>query len=54
MNKYQAVVTLHLEVEAFDEADAKDAITDTFGPGEDCGVIIKKYEVKKFEPANKS
>lgn len=47
MNKYRFILAVEVEVEAFDENDAKDIIHDNFGPGEDCGVEIKALAVKE-------
>ena len=49
MNKYRFILAVEVEVEAFDEADAKDIINDNFGPGEDCGVEIKGLAVKEVK-----
>lgn len=42
--KYTYVVTLHVEVEAFDESDAWEAIQDNFGVGEATGLTVKTCE----------
>ena len=42
-------VLLQVEVEAYDENDAKDAVHDSFGEGSICGMEIKDYEVTDFE-----
>lgn len=40
---------LQVEVEAFDESDAAQAIDDCFGRGEVCGLEVKDLEVLDFE-----
>ena len=40
MEKYTYKVTLTIEVEAFDESDAWDAVQDAFGVGEQTGVQV--------------
>lgn len=44
MNKFQYEVTLHVEVEAFDESDAWEAIQDSFGVGEGSGLTVLTCE----------
>lgn len=48
MENYKYTVTLEVEVEAFDESDAWDALQDAFGVGDQMGVNITKcdYEQK--------
>lgn len=41
MNKFKYLVELEVEVEAYDQSDARDILEDVFGLGEDCGVTIK-------------
>lgn len=43
--KYQ--VKLTVEVEAFDESDAWDAVQDAFGIGEELGVTVTDCEYKE-------
>ena len=45
METFELEVRLKVSVEAFDLDDAKDAVLDCFGPGDDCGVEIKSVEV---------
>lgn len=45
MNRYEFEVTLKVHVDAFDEADAIDAIHDAFGEGSTCGVDIESFKV---------
>lgn len=50
MNKRRYVVTLIVEVEAFDEDDAWDALQDAFGTGENApGIVVTdcEWEFKK-------
>ena len=49
MKTFRYLVELEVEVEAFDENDAREALEDAFGLGEDCGVTIKS--VKFNEPS---
>lgn len=42
-------VLLQVEVEAFDEKDAKEAVHDTFGEGNTCGLEVTDYELTDFE-----
>lgn len=45
MNTYTVSVLIKVEVEAFDEGDALDAVHDCYGEGEACGMNILQYEV---------
>lgn len=47
MNTYQYEVTLTVEVEAFDESDAWDAVQDAFGVGDQMGVNVTQCEYKE-------
>jgi hypothetical protein len=47
MKTYQYVVTLKVEVEAFDEGDAWDAVQDAFGTGESMGVSVTECTYKE-------
>jgi hypothetical protein len=47
MNTYEYEVTLKVEVEAFDESDAWDAIQDAFGAGDQYGVNVIECEYKE-------
>lgn len=42
-------VLLQVEVEAFDEDDAAQAIEDCFGEGATCGLTVQAVEVLDFE-----
>lgn len=44
MNTYTYKVALVVEVEAFDESDAWDAVQDAFGIGDQAGVEVIKCE----------
>jgi hypothetical protein len=46
MKRYQFVLAVVVEVEAFSEADAREIVMDTFGPGEDCGVEVKNLAIQ--------
>ena len=46
METFRYRVTLDVEVEAFDEGDATDALYDQFGIGDQQGVKISSCEVK--------
>jgi hypothetical protein len=45
MNTYMVSVVLNVEVEAFSEDDALDAVHDCFGEGSTCGLNVTDYEV---------
>ena len=46
MNKYKYSVNLVVEVEAFSPIDAEEAVRDTFGLGDQCGIEIVESEVQ--------
>ena len=46
METYKYRVVLDVEVEAFDDDDAFDAIQDQFGIGDQSGLVITSCEVK--------
>lgn len=51
MNRYDFTVTLRVSVDAFDEADAVDMISDTYGAGALYDEInVKSCEVKSDRP----
>ena len=53
METFKYIVTLNVEVEAFDESDAWDAVQDAFGIGEEMGVRVtdcEYNEVRKKKP----
>lgn len=47
METYKFVVTLEVEVQAYNPMDAHELVEDAFGPGEDCGVEIKDLMFKQ-------
>ena len=51
MKTFRYDVTLVVEVEAFSEIDAEEAVRDTFGLGESCGLNIIESEVGDFTVA---
>ena len=51
MKTFRYDVSLVVEVEAFDEIDAEEAVRDTFGLGDQCGIEIIESEVGKFTVA---
>lgn len=46
MKHYRFVVELVVEVDAFTLEDAQEMVFNTFGIGEDCGVLIEDTQVK--------
>jgi len=46
METYKYKVTLEVEVEAFDDSDAFDAIQDEFGIGDQNGITVTSCEVR--------
>lgn len=48
MNTYRVSVTLEVEVQAFDPADALSAVEDVFGVGETCGIEVKESKVLEY------
>lgn len=51
MKKFRYDVTLVVEVEAFNEIDAEEAVRDAFGLGEVCGLNVIESEVGDFTVA---
>lgn len=49
MDKYEFLVALRVEVEAFNPDDAKEMLEDIFGVGSDCGATIKLSSVKPLK-----
>lgn len=45
MNTYKVSVALEVEVQAFDESDALEAVSDCFGPGTSAGIDVTEYKV---------
>lgn len=53
MNTYNYKVILTVEVEAFDESDAWDAVQETYGVGQDMGIKITDCEYKEVRAKSK-
>lgn len=49
MNTYVMSVVLQVEVQAFDEGDAFEAVEDCFGQGEACGLKVLEFEINDHE-----
>lgn len=49
MDKFKYQIKLVVEVEAFDESDAWEAIQDNFGIGESSGVTVTDCEYKEVK-----
>ncbi|WNN95486.1 hypothetical protein SEA_WATERMOORE_142 [Streptomyces phage Watermoore] len=49
MKTYTIAVSLLLAVEAPDQSDALEAVKDTFGEGEICGIDIKDVEAEVID-----
>jgi hypothetical protein len=47
--RFMYQVLLNVEIEAFDEDDAAQAIEDCFGEGSFCGLEVQAVEVLDFE-----
>lgn len=48
MKTFKYHVSIVVEVDAFDEIDAEDAVRDAFGLGEICGLNVVESEVGNF------
>jgi len=48
MRTFKYSVSLVVEVEAFDEIDAEEAVRDAFGLGDVCGIEVIESEVGDF------
>lgn len=48
MHKFKYQVSLSVEVDAFNEIDAAEAVRDAFGLGEICGIEIVESEVGEY------
>lgn len=48
MKKFRYDVNLVVEVEAFNEIDAEEAVRDAFGLGDICGLEVIESEVGNF------
>ena len=44
MNTYEMLVSMIVTVEAPDESDAREAVSDAFDVGETCGLYVKEVE----------
>jgi hypothetical protein len=42
-------IQLQVEVQAFNESDMKEAVGDTFGPGEICGLRVVESEIIEYD-----
>jgi hypothetical protein len=49
MDKFRYEVKLIVEVEAFDDSDAWEAVQDNFGIGENSGVVVTECEYKELK-----
>jgi hypothetical protein len=49
MNTYQIAVSMLVSVEAPTEKDALEAVEDSFGLGDFCGVVVKDKEVELID-----
>lgn len=54
MNKYKYKVTLTVEVEAFDDSDAWDAIQENYGVGQEMGITVLDCEYKEIRARKRS
>jgi hypothetical protein len=52
MRTFRYNVDIVVEVQAFDEIDAEEAVRDAFGLGEACGLEIIESEVGEFTVAD--
>lgn len=50
MKTYKYKVTLEVEVSAFDDSDAWDALQDAFGIGDNMGITVTSCEYKEVRP----
>jgi hypothetical protein len=53
MNTYTYTVTLEVEVDAYDESDAWEAVDDAFGVGDQMGVRVTNCEWKEKRAGRK-
>jgi hypothetical protein len=49
MNTFKYEVKLVVEVEAFDDSDAWEALQDTFGIGENSGITVTDCEYRELK-----
>lgn len=54
MDTYKYTIKLTVEIDAFDESDAWDAIQEAFGVGETGAVNVIDCEYKEHRPKKKS
>jgi hypothetical protein len=47
MNTYIVSVNLQVEVQAFNEEDAFEAVEDVFGTGDTCGLNVMEFTVNE-------
>ena len=50
MKTYTVSVIVKVDVDAFSEDDALDAVHDCYGEGESCGLNVLEYKVVTHEP----
>ncbi|MGB3945743.1 MAG: hypothetical protein WBK76_02795 [Candidatus Saccharimonadales bacterium] len=48
MDKFRYEVTLTIEVEAFDDGDAWEAVQDNFGLGQQGDILVTDFEAKEL------
>lgn len=53
METYEYVIKMKVSVEAFDEADAWDAVQDAFGVGEELGITVTDCEYREVKTRRK-
>ena len=49
MKTFRVKISMEVEVESFDDNDALDAVNDSFGIGEVCGLLITDFEITDYE-----
>lgn len=47
--RYTAKITLRVSMDAYEEDDAVDVISDLFSPGEFCGLEIEKCDINSID-----
>lgn len=47
--RYTSKITMRVSMDAYEEDDALDVLSDLFSPGEFCGVTIERCEVSSIE-----
>lgn len=52
MNSYRVSIALEVEVPAFSEQDALEAVEDVFGMGDTCGLEVVEFQVLDHEPTD--